>query len=56
MMQLVWFRNDLRIQDHSALYFAQQNGPCIGCCYLKSRSMETSSRMRLLKLIFIYVS
>ncbi|RKG47919.1 hypothetical protein D7V64_16040, partial [Acinetobacter cumulans] len=22
MMQLVWFRNDLRIQDHSALYFA----------------------------------
>ncbi|RFS24433.1 deoxyribodipyrimidine photo-lyase [Acinetobacter sp. SWAC5] len=34
MMQLVWFRNDLRIQDHSALYFAQQNGPCMAVVIL----------------------
>lgn len=33
-MQLVWFRNDLRIQDHTALYFAQQNGPCMALVIL----------------------
>jgi len=27
--QLVWFRQDLRIVDHSALWHARQTGPCI---------------------------
>src|SRR5690606_39088712 len=28
-MQLIWFRQDLRIQDHTALWHATQAGPCI---------------------------
>lgn len=28
-MQLVWFRNDLRLQDNPALYFAAQKGPVL---------------------------
>lgn len=28
-MQLIWFRQDLRIQDHTALWYATQAGPCI---------------------------
>ena len=28
-MQLIWFRQDLRIQDHAALWHATQAGPCI---------------------------
>ncbi|OAL79171.1 deoxyribodipyrimidine photolyase [Acinetobacter sp. SFB] len=28
-MQLIWFRQDLRIQDHAALWHAAQAGPCI---------------------------
>lgn len=28
-LQLIWFRQDLRIHDHSALWHAQQAGPCI---------------------------
>lgn len=28
-MQLIWFRQDLRIQDHAALWHATQVGPCI---------------------------
>ncbi|ANF80783.1 hypothetical protein A3K93_00290 [Acinetobacter sp. NCu2D-2] len=33
-MQLVWFRQDLRIHDHSALFFAAQHGLCIGVVFL----------------------
>ena len=33
-MQLVWFRQDLRIYDHSALFFAAQQGLCIGVIFL----------------------
>lgn len=29
MRQLIWFRLDLRVQDHTALYYAMQQGPCI---------------------------
>lgn len=32
--QLVWFRQDLRLQDHSALWYASQNGPCIALIIL----------------------
>ena len=28
-MQFIWFRQDLRIQDHAALWHATQAGPCI---------------------------
>lgn len=28
-MQLIWFRNDLRTLDHTALWYATQAGPCI---------------------------
>ena len=31
---LVWFRQDLRISDHSALWHASQNAPCIGLVVL----------------------
>lgn len=34
MRQLIWFRQDLRIQDHTALYYAQQQGPCIALVIL----------------------
>lgn len=33
-MQLIWFRQDLRIQDHTALWHATQAGPCIGVVIL----------------------
>ena len=28
-VQLIWFRQDLRIQDHSALWHAAQAGACV---------------------------
>ena len=28
-MQLIWFRQDLRIQDHAALWHATQAGSCV---------------------------
>lgn len=28
-MQLVWFRQDLRLQDHTALWHARQSGPTV---------------------------
>lgn len=28
-IQLVWFKRDLRIQDHEALHYASQRGPVI---------------------------
>ena len=31
---LVWFRQDLRISDHTALWHASQAGPCIGVVIL----------------------
>lgn len=32
--QLIWFRQDLRIHDHAALWHATQAGPCIAICIL----------------------
>lgn len=32
--QLIWFRQDLRIHDHSALWHARQAGPCIALVIL----------------------
>lgn len=33
-MHLIWFRQDLRTQDHMALWSARQQGPCIALCIL----------------------
>ncbi|MGN9713444.1 cryptochrome/photolyase family protein [Acinetobacter variabilis] len=33
-MQLIWFRQDLRIHDHAALWHATQQGPCIALAVL----------------------
>ncbi len=32
--QLIWFRQDLRVRDHAALWHASQQGPCIGLIIL----------------------
>ena len=32
-VQVVWFKRDLRVSDHQALYQASQQGPVL-CCYL----------------------
>ncbi|RQL73712.1 hypothetical protein BJI55_11670 [Acinetobacter pittii] len=32
--QLIWFRQDLRVRDHAALWHASQQGPCIGLVIL----------------------
>jgi deoxyribodipyrimidine photo-lyase len=34
LMQLIWFRQDLRIQDHAALWYAAQTGPCLAIVIL----------------------
>lgn len=34
LTQLIWFRNDLRIHDHTALWHARQAGPCIALVIL----------------------
>ncbi|WP_353141221.1 cryptochrome/photolyase family protein [Acinetobacter pragensis] len=33
-MQLIWYRQDLRISDHSALWHAAQAGPCIAIAFI----------------------
>ena len=33
-MQLIWFRQDLRIQDHAALWYATQTGSCLAVVIL----------------------
>ena len=33
-MQLIWFRQDLRIQDHAALWYATQSGSCLAVVIL----------------------
>ena len=40
-MQLIWFRQDLRIQDHAALWHAVQSGNCVALVIL---SPEQSQR------------
>ncbi len=32
--QLIWFRQDLRVRDHAALWHASQQGTCIGLIIL----------------------
>ncbi|MDU6160389.1 deoxyribodipyrimidine photo-lyase [Acinetobacter pittii] len=32
--QLIWFRQDLRVRDHAALWHSSQQGPCIGLIIL----------------------
>ncbi len=42
--QLIWFRQDLRIHDHAALWHASQQGPSLGFSHLIARAMETTRR------------
>lgn len=39
--QLVWFRQDLRVRDHAALWHASQQGPCIGLIILSPEQWQT---------------
>ncbi|WP_277560798.1 cryptochrome/photolyase family protein [Acinetobacter beijerinckii] len=38
--QLIWFRQDLRIQDHAALWHATQAGPCIALVILSPKQWQ----------------
>ena len=38
--QLIWFRQDLRIHDHAALWHATQAGPCIAIVILSPKQWE----------------
>ncbi len=46
-MQVVWFKRDLRVQDHQALYHACSAGPVL-CCYILEEAYwqlpDTSNR------------
>ena len=39
-MQLIWFRQDLRIHDHTALWHATQAGPCIALVILSPKQWQ----------------
>ena len=39
-MQLIWFRQDLRIHDHAALWHATQQGPCIALAVLSPEQWQ----------------
>lgn len=38
--QLIWFRQDLRVRDHAALWHASQQGPCIGLIILSPKQWK----------------
>ena len=39
-MQLIWFRHDLRVHDHMALWFARQQGHCLALCVLSPEQWQ----------------
>lgn len=39
-MQLIWFRQDLRIQDHAALWHAAQSGNCVALVILSPEQWQ----------------
>lgn len=39
-MHLIWFRQDLRIQDHAALWHATQQGPCVALVVLSPEQWQ----------------
>ncbi len=39
-MQLIWFRQDLRIQDHAALWHAVQSGNCVALVILSPEQWQ----------------
>lgn len=46
-MQLIWFRQDLRIHDHAALWHATQQGPCIALAVLSPEQWQRHQDARI---------
>lgn len=46
-MQLIWFRQDLRIYDHAALWHATQQGPCIALAVLSPEQWQLHQDARI---------
>lgn len=46
-MQLIWFRQDLRIHDHAALWQATQQGPCIALAVLSPEQWQLHQDARI---------
>ena len=46
-MQLIWFRQDLRIHDHAALWHATQQGPCIALAVLSPEQWQLHQDARI---------
>lgn len=46
-MQLIWFRQDLRIHDHAALWHAAQQGPCIALAVLSPEQWQLHQDARI---------
>src|SRR5690606_35578092 len=46
-MQLIWFRQDLRIHDHAALWHAAQQGSCIALMVLSPEQWKLHQDARI---------
>ena len=46
-MQLIWFRQDLRIHDHAARWHATQQGPCIALAVLSPEQWQLHQDARI---------
>lgn len=46
-MQLIWFRQDLRIHDHAALWHTTQQGPCIALAVLSPEQWQLHQDARI---------
>ena len=46
-MQLIWFRQDLRIHDHAALWHATQQGPCFALVVLSPEQWKLHQDARI---------
>lgn len=46
-MQLIWFRQDLRIHDHAALWHATQQGSCIALVVLSPEQWKLHQHARI---------
>lgn len=51
-VQVVWFKRDLRVQDHAPLWYAAQQGPTI-CLYVYEPEIYNAADFDLSHLIFI---
>ena len=50
--QLVWFKRDLRVEDHAPLYQASKAGPCI-CVYVYEPELLVTAEFDASHLVFI---